>query len=89
MLTILLTFLIIIFMMTIVKILITIAFCSDLKKKSQTDNDGTKYVEIMETLKYFSNFWKILEMSLINCDINLILTWSANFVAATGTVTNW
>ena len=34
----------------------------------------------MEPLKYSSNFWVTLEMSLINCEINLILTWSANCV---------
>ena len=28
-------------------------------------------------LKYLSNFWRALEMPLINCQINLILTWSA------------
>ena len=27
-------------------------------------------------MKYFSNFWKTLEIPLINCEINLILTWS-------------
>ena len=27
-------------------------------------------------LKYLSNFWRTLDMSLINCEINLILTWS-------------
>ena len=26
-------------------------------------------------LKYFSNFWRTLRMSLINCEISLILTW--------------
>ena len=34
----------------------------------------------MVSLKYSSNFWVTLEMSLINCEINLILTWSANCV---------
>ena len=29
-------------------------------------------VEIMVSLKYLSNFWRILEMSLTNCEINLI-----------------
>ena len=28
--------------------------------------------------KYLNNFWKTFEMPLINCQINLILTWSAN-----------
>ena len=32
----------------------------------------------MVPLKYLNNFWKTLEMFLINCDINLIWTWSAN-----------
>ena len=32
----------------------------------------------MVPLKYLSNFWRTLEMSLINCEINLILNWSAN-----------
>ena len=34
----------------------------------------------MVPLKYSSNFCVTLEMSLINCEINLILTWSANCV---------
>ena len=31
----------------------------------------------MVPLKYLSNFWRTLEMPLINCEVNLILTWSA------------
>ena len=48
---------------------------------------NTKDVEIAVPLKYLSNFWRTLEMSLINCEINLILTWSEDFVisSATGT----
>ena len=34
----------------------------------------------MVPLKYSSNFWRTLEMSLINYKIELILTWSANCV---------
>ena len=37
-------------------------------------------VEIIVPLKYLSNFWKTLEMPLINCEIELILDWSANCV---------
>ena len=40
--------------------------------------EGQKNVEIMVPLKCLSNFWRTLEMPLINCEINLILTWSAN-----------
>ena len=31
-------------------------------------------------LKCLSNFWRTLEMPLINCEINLILIWSENCV---------
>ena len=37
---------------------------------------STKDVEIIVPLKFFSNFWRTLEMPLINCEVNLILTWS-------------
>ena len=33
---------------------------------------------------YVSNFWVTLEMSLINCDINLILTWSGKCFSSEG-----
>ena len=32
----------------------------------------------MVSLKYLRNFWRIFEMPLINREVNLILTWSAN-----------
>ena len=54
----------------------------------QTGDDGTKNVEIMVPLKYLSNFLRILEMSLINCEINLILTWSTNCVIVSTNVAN-
>ena len=34
----------------------------------------------MVPLKYLSNFWRTLEMPLINCKVNLILTWSSTCV---------
>ena len=46
----------------------------------RTGNNGTKDVEIMVPLKYLSNFWRTLEMPLINCEVNLILTWSSTCV---------
>ena len=46
-----------------------------------TDNNGwIDNVERMVPLKYLSNFWRTLEMHLINCEINLILYWSSNSV---------
>ena len=41
---------------------------------------NTKDVEMIVPLKYFSNFWRTLEMLLINCEVNLILTWSLTCV---------
>ena len=43
-------------------------------------NNTEKEVKIVVPLKYFSNFWRTLEMPLINCEINVILTWSENCV---------
>ena len=43
------------------------------------DDSNTKNVEIAVSLKYLSNFWKTLEMTLINCEINLISTLTLNF----------
>ena len=37
-------------------------------------------VEIMVPLKYLSNFCRTLKVSLINCEVNLILTWSSTCV---------
>ena len=50
------------------------------KITGQTGNNGTKDVEIIVPLKYLSNFWRTLEMSLINCEVNLILAWSSTCV---------
>ena len=44
------------------------------------NDDNEKDVEIIFLLKYLSNFWRTLEMLLINCDVNLILTWSSTCV---------
>ena len=40
----------------------------------------TKDAEIVALLKYLSYFWRTLDMPLINCEINLILTWSEKCV---------
>ena len=39
----------------------------------------------MVPLKYLSNFWRTLEMPLINCEVNLILTWSSTCVITNST----
>ena len=50
------------------------------KITDSTGDDGTNNVEIMVPLKYLGNSWRTLKMPLINCEINLILTCSENYV---------
>ena len=59
---------------------LTYSFSFKVKITGQTGNDGTKDAEIMVPLKYLSNFWRTLEMPLINCEVNVILTWSSTCV---------
>ena len=48
------------------------------KITGQTDNGRRiNNVEIIVPFKYLSNFWRTLEMPSINCEVELILTWSA------------
>ena len=42
----------------------------------------------MVPLKYLNNFWRTLEMPLINCEVELILTWSADCVIIYTNVAN-
>ena len=50
-------------------------------KAKITDNYGRiNNVKIMVPIKYLINFWRTLEMSLINCEVELVLMWSANCV---------
>ena len=39
-----------------------------------THNNLTKKVKIVVPLKYLSNFWRSLNIPLINCEVELILT---------------
>ena len=62
------------------------SFKSKIKIRGKTpNNDNEKDVQIMVPLKYLSNFWRTLEMPLINCEINLILTWSSACVITNST----
>ena len=67
---------------------LTDSFNVRVKITGQTGNNGTKNVEIMVPLKYLSNFWRILEMPLINCEVNLILTWSSTCVLVSTNAAN-
>ena len=65
-----------------------ISFKFKQQKTGLTGNGGTKYVEIMAALKYLSNFWRTLEMPLINCKISLQLKWSKKCILEAGTAAN-
>ena len=55
---------------------ITNLFKINIKITGQTGDNGTKSVENMVPLKYLTNFWRSLEMPLINCEININLKCS-------------
>ena len=64
------------------------SFKSKVKITGKSLDDGnTKYVEIIVLLKYLSNFWRTLEIPPINCEVNLILTWSKGCVITNSTGT--
>ena len=51
---------------------------------ANTTADGTKKgVKIAVPLKYLSNFWRSLEMPLINCKVEFSLNWIENYVSTT------
>ena len=62
------------------------SFKSKIKITGKTpNNNNVKDLEIMVPLKYLSNFWRTLEMSLINCEVNHNLTWSSTCVITNST----
>ena len=46
-------------------------FLGSVTHNSLTKND----IKIVIILKYLSNFWKSLNIPLVNCEVELILTW--------------
>ena len=62
------------------------SFKSKVKITRKIPDDGnTKDVDRFVPLKYLSNFWRTLEMPLINCEVNLTLTWSKDSVITNST----
>ena len=61
-------------------------FISKIKITGKTPPVGNEQnVELMVPLKYLSNFWRTLEMPLINCEVSLIITWSSTCVITNST----
>ena len=62
------------------------SFKSKVKIIGSTPAGGnTKDVKIIVPLKYLSNFWRTLEMPLINCEVSLFFTWSLTCVITNST----
>ena len=67
------------------------SFKSKIKITGKTATNGNeKDADIMVPLKYLSNFWRTLELPLINCEVILILMWSSTCVTtdSTGAITD-
>ena len=47
----------------------------------QANTETKKNLEIVVPLKHLSNFWRTLDMPLINCEVSLTLTWYENCVS--------
>ena len=54
---------------------LTDSFNFKVKINGQTGNNESEEVEIMVKLKHLSNIRRTLEIPLINCELNLVLTW--------------
>ena len=52
----------------------SVSFKFKQKTTGKAAANGRKDIEIIVSLKYLSNFWRTLEMPLLNCEINLVLT---------------
>ena len=54
--------------------------------KTPEDNDSLTNAKVVIPLEYLSNFWRNLNISLINCEVELILISCKNCVSADMTV---
>ena len=54
----------------------------------RTGNDGIKTTEVWVPLKFLCNSWRTLEISLISCKNNLILTWYLDCIFISGDIDN-
>ena len=60
---------------------VIIEHISKVKTTGKTPAAGNKKDDkIAVPLKYLRNFWRALEMHLINCEVTLMLTWSKKCV---------
>ena len=64
-------------------------FTKCISRLNNADIDNAHDIDIVMPIiapsKYLSNFWRTVEMPLINCEVNLILTWSKDCVITNST----
>ena len=58
------------------------------KAANDTNKVGKNETEVVIPPKHLENFWKTLNIPLINCEIELILIWSKNCVLSDMTAAN-
>ena len=75
-------------MLLLILLLIILLIRLNLKNTGQTSNNDTNKVVIIVQLKYLSNFWRSIGMSLIYFENNLILAWSADCVTSCNAAAN-
>ena len=66
----------------------SLSFKYEKNAMGRTENYDIKITEIWIPLKYLSNFRRTLKIPLINCEVNLILTWSGNCILISGGTDN-
>ena len=73
--------------LSLIFMLLTTVFCVNLGKKitSVKGDKRTKNIEIMVLINYLGNIWRTLEMSLLKCETDLVLTWSNKCVLSNHT----
>ena len=74
--------------MLVLLMVLLLAIIVKQKLAGQASNNDITAFEIIVPLKYLRYFWRTSETPLINCEIDFILTWSANCVKASHTSAN-
>ena len=59
---------------------------TNISGKTPEDHDSLTDLKVVIPLKHLSSFWGALNIPLINCEVELILTWSNKCVLADITV---
>ena len=69
-------------MQKVMKLIILLMMQTNLIQKNCCSTRGTckMFISSLSSFKCLSNFWRTLGMPSINCEIELILTWSRNCV---------